>query len=81
MESLSAAVKTSGFALPPMAGVQVAVYVDRHPTGFHPAGAWRDRWGGNDCAVHTYGLDLLGVRLRIVVERLAPGVRTTWGLV
>lgn len=81
MESFGTAVKSRGFALPPVAKMQVAAYVDCHPTGFHPAGAWRDRWAGNDRAVRTCGLDLLGVRLRIVVERLAPGARTTWGLV
>ncbi|MCX5927337.1 MAG: hypothetical protein NTZ23_08505 [Cyanobium sp. LacPavin_0920_WC12_MAG_63_22] len=64
--------KSRGLALPPVARVQVAAYVDTCPNGFRPADMWQDRWSGKDRAVRTYGIDLLGVRLRFVVERLAP---------
>jgi hypothetical protein len=67
MTESNAAVVIRGLALPPLLGVQLGLYLDRCPAGFGPGGLWRDSWGAG--RVRTLGLDLLGVRMRVVVER------------
>lgn len=79
MEDAREIASTSGLALPAVGGVQLAAYVDRCPSGFWPAGAWRDRWGQGPGVVRTLGLDIAGVRLRLVAERLRPGAGWSWG--
>jgi hypothetical protein len=81
MEDAREIVSTSGLALPAVGGLQLAFYADRRPSGFWPAGAWRDRWGEGPAVVRTLGLDIAGVRLRLVVEELRPGASWDWGLV
>lgn len=77
--AMESKVTTTGLALPPVAGVQLALYCDRNRAGFWPARPWRDEWG---CGrVQVLGVDTGAVRLRLVVERLRPGLRTEWGLV
>jgi hypothetical protein len=75
----NAAVVIRGLALPPLLGVQLGLYLDRCPAGFGPAGLWRDNWGAG--RARTLGLDLLGVRLRVVLERVPAGAIAEWGLV
>jgi hypothetical protein len=79
MDDVREIVSTNGLALPAVGGVQLALYVDRCPSGFWPAGAWRDCWGESPAVVRTMGLDIAGVRLRLVVERLRPGAAWDWG--
>lgn len=79
-----ASVVMRGLALPPALGWQVAAYVDRCPAGFRPRdGApvplWRDRCGAG--RVRTLGVDLSGLRLRLVVEKVVLGAGAEWGLV
>jgi|LakMenEpi03Aug12_release.lakeMendotaPanAssembly.Ray.scaffolds.fasta_scaffold5490979_1 hypothetical protein len=48
-------------------GLQLGVYCDRGPGGFGPMGVWRDSWKAG--RVQTLGIDLEGVRLRLILER------------
>jgi hypothetical protein len=73
------AVVICGLVLPPVMGWQVGLYLDRCPAGFSPVGLWRDSWRAG--RVRTLGLDLLGVRLRVVLERVPAGAVAEWGLV
>jgi len=68
-----------GLALPPLAGVQLALYGDRCAAGFQPAGLWRDCWGTASGWVLTLGLDAGPVRVRLVLERLRPDSKAEWG--
>ena len=68
MTENNAAVLTRGVALPVVLGRQLGLYFDRCSVGFGPASLWRDSWGGG--GVRTVGLDLLGLRLRVVLERV-----------
>jgi hypothetical protein len=79
MENEREIVSTNGLALPVLGGVQLAFYMDCCPAGFWPAGAWRDRWGEEPATVRTLGLDIAGVRLRLVIEQLRPGAAWDWG--
>lgn len=84
MTETPCAVAIHGLALPPVLGWQVAAYADTCPAGLRPAGAapvalWRDVCGAG--RVRTLGADLLGLRLRLVVERLAPDSTAEWGLI
>ena len=79
MEDVREIVSTSGLGLPAVGGLQLAFYVDRYPSGFRQGGAWRDRWGRGPGAVRTLGLDIAGVRLRLVAEQLRPGAGWSWG--
>jgi len=72
MTESNAAVVIRGLALPPLLGVQLGLYLDRCPAGFGPVGVWRDCWGAG--RVRTLGFDLLGVRLRVVVERVPTAI-------
>ncbi len=78
MTENNAAVVIRGLALPPLLGVQLGLYLDRCPAGFGPVGLWRDSWGAG--RVRTLGLDLPGVRVRVVLERVPPGAAAEWGL-
>jgi hypothetical protein len=66
MTENNAAVVIRGLVLPVVMGWQVGLYLDRCPAGFGPVGLWRDSWGAG--RVRTLGADLLGVRLRLVLE-------------
>jgi hypothetical protein len=72
------AVAIRGLALPVVMGWQVGVYCDRCSAGFRPVGVWRDSWGAG--RVRTLGLDLMGVRVRLVVERVR-GAGAEWELI
>ncbi len=61
------AVVMRGLALPVVMGWQLGVYCDRCLAGFGPMGVWRDSWEAGQ--VRTLGLDLMGVRVRLVLER------------
>ena len=78
MTENNAAVVIRGLVLPVVMGWQVGLYLDRCPAGFAPVGLWRDSWGAG--RVRTLGLDLPGVRLRVVLERVPPGAAAEWGL-
>jgi hypothetical protein len=67
MTENNAAVVTRRLVLPPVMGWQGGLYLDRCPAGFGPGGLWRDSWGTG--RVRTPGLDQLGVRLRLALER------------
>lgn len=69
-------VTTTGLALPPVLGIQVGLYCDRSAGGFWPAGPWRDHWG----KVLVLGVDAGPLRLRLVAERLRPGLTVERGL-
>jgi hypothetical protein len=77
MTESNAAVVIHGFVLPVVMGWQVGLYLDRCPAGFAPVGLWRDSWGAG--RVRTLGLDLLGMRLRVVLERVPAGAVAEWG--
>ncbi len=79
MTEHNAAVVIRGLVLPVVMGRQVGLYLDRCPAGFGPVELWRDSWGAG--RVRTLGLDLLGVRVRVVLERVPPGAVAEWGLV
>ena len=79
MTESNAAVLIRGLALPPLLGRQLAGYYERCPAGFGALRLWRDSWGAG--RVRTLGLDLLGVRLRVVLERVPVGTAVEWGLV
>jgi hypothetical protein len=79
MTENNAALVTRGLALPPLLGVQLGLYLDRCPAGFGPVELWRDSWGAG--RVRMLGLDLLGVRLRVVLERVPADAVAEWGLV
>jgi hypothetical protein len=79
MTENNAAVVIRGLALPPVLGWQLAGYCDRCPAGFGPAGLWHDSWGAS--RVRTLGLDLGGVRLRLMLERVRADAVAEWGLV
>lgn len=72
-------IATTGLALPPLAGVQLALYGDRCAAGFQPAGLWRDCWGKVSGRVLTLGVDAGPVRVRLVLERLRPDSKAEWG--
>jgi hypothetical protein len=72
-------IATTGLALPPLAGVQLALYLDRCAAGFQPAGPWRDCWGKALGCVLTLGVDAGPVRVRLVLERLRPDSKAEWG--
>lgn len=77
MTENNAAVVIHGLVLPVVMGWQVGLYLDRCQAGFGPVGLWRDSRGAG--RVRTLGVDLLGVRLRVVVERVPAGAVAEWG--
>jgi hypothetical protein len=79
MTENNAAVVIHGLVLPVVMGWQVGLYLDRGPAGFGPVGLWRDSWGAG--RVRSLGLDLLGVRVRVVLERVPAGAVADWGLI
>jgi hypothetical protein len=79
MTESDAAVVIRGLVLPPLLGWQLAMYCDTCADGFGPVRLWRDSWGAG--RVRALGLDLSGVRLRVVLERVPAGAAAEWGLV
>lgn len=73
------AVVIRGLALPVVLGWQLGVYCDRCLGGFGPVGVWPGSWGAG--RVRTLGIDLQGMRLRLVLERVRLGAGADWGLV
>ncbi len=79
MTENTAAVAIRGLVLPVVMGWQLAGYLDRCRGGFGPVGLWTDSWGAG--RVRTLGIDLLGVRLRVALERVPAGAAAEWGLI
>lgn len=71
MSTTPAPVLSAGLHLPALAGRLIALYLDRCADGFRPWGVWRDEWRGPFGMVRTWGLDVGGVRLRVVSEPVA----------
>ena len=70
-------ITTRGFVLPVVGNVEAAVCIDHRP-GAVGCSAWRFPEGGHI----TYGIDMGVIRLRLVLDRLSDGRRSTegWGL-
>jgi len=65
-------VETRGLSLPPLAGIELALYLDHSTNGFSSSLVWLDRWRH----VQTLGLDVGHLRVRIVIEKLGAAKRS-----
>jgi hypothetical protein len=79
--SIDSTITTRGLVFPAVGGIQLALYFDRCATGFRLAWPWQDHWSKSSGSVATWGLDAAVLRVRLVVERLSPGMMSYWGLV
>jgi hypothetical protein len=70
-------VETRGLSLPPLAGIELALYLDHSISGFSSSWAWLDRWSHcHGPSVQTLGLDVGHLRVRIVIEKLGGATRS-----
>lgn len=62
-------VATRGVWLPPLAGFELAFYLDHCGQGFDCGLLWRDQWpGSRGSTVRVIGSDLGPIRLRLVLQ-------------